>query len=306
MIHSQAKSHGSQSVSLGLWLRTYFSLTKPTITLLVVVTAIPAMVLASPLFIPSAFLMFITLLGAGLSSASAAVFNQVVEIDTDQKMYRTTSRSLPSGKVSKVQASLFGTVLGALGLFVLYTWATPLAAAVALAGHIFYVVIYTMYLKPRTPQNIVIGGAAGAVGPLIGSAAISGTLTLDAWLMFLLIFMWTPPNFWSLAIKYKDDYARAGVPMYPVIYGNEKTRREILLYSIGLFPVVWGFYFYGSGELGSLIAGTLLTVQFLRYSVKLYRSRDDAHAMPLFHFSCIYTFAIFAFWTVEGIWMRLG
>ena len=281
-------------------LRDYISMTKPTITLLVVVTAVPSLLLDVS-SIPSWGLIIATLIGAGLTSGSAAVFNQIVEYRSDKKMKRTSSRGVASGKINRLQAAMFGSTIGILGLCALYTFATPLASLIALIGHVYYVFIYTMLLKRRTPQNIVIGGAAGAVGPLIGSAAATGGITISAWLLFLLIFLWTPPHFWALALKYKNDYATAGIPMYPVVFGDHKTRWAMFMYTLSLIPIaVMLSYTTGVGYASTLVIW-LTTIKFGWDAWKLYISGSNKRAMPLFHFSCIYTFAIFVTIAIERV-----
>jgi protoheme IX farnesyltransferase len=287
------------SVRVG-W-RDYVNLTKPTITLLVVITSIPGALLATNSLTEGLLATLYVMLGSGLASASAAVFNQLVEQESDSVMNRTSQRSLPTGRVSTRAATIFGTVIGVIGIGILYQFTTPLAALVALAGHAFYVLFYTMYLKRRTVQNIVIGGAAGAVGPLIGWAAVTGTLSGTAWMMFLLIFLWTPPHFWSLALKYKDDYSRAGIPMYPTIHGDEKTRLWIAIYSWSLLPCLVGTYFFGDIGVSSLVIGLALTAKFIIDATKLYLSHTNDTAMPLFFYSCVYTLAIFLVYAVERV-----
>ncbi|MEZ4743051.1 MAG: heme o synthase [Bdellovibrionota bacterium] len=287
-----------RSASQAGW-KDYLNLTKPTITLLVVVTAVPGVLLASQTQLPSALLFFAVIIGSGLLSASAAAFNQIVEQDIDKVMARTERRSLPAGKVPRLNAISFGLLLGIAGFFVLFQCATPMAAYVGLAGHIFYVVIYTLILKPRTAQNIVIGGAAGAVGPLIGWAAVTNSLGWPAWVMFLIIFFWTPPHFWALALKYKKDYAKAGIPMYPVIYGDHKTRRSMMIYSFLLIPCIFSLYYFDAAGLWFLLIAMPLTLKFALDATKLYLAKDNAKAMALFHFSCIYTLLVFVVLAIE-------
>lgn len=271
----------------------YFAMTKPTITLLVVVTTIPGL-LVNVTELPSMPLIIWTLIGACLSSASAAVFNQVVEYETDQTMARTKSRSVPSGKIHRTTAAMFGGAIGITGFVILYSFATPLAAYVAAAGHFYYVVIYTIWLKKRTVQNIVIGGAAGAVGPLIGAAATTNSLTVTTWLLFTLIFLWTPPHFWALALKYKEDYKSAGIPMYPVVHGDERTRFMMLIYTLSLLPLSYFLTISQGIGVFSAVVTWGMTLVFCYKAFILYRSHNNDEAMPLFHFSCIYTFVIFA------------
>lgn len=294
------KTESLRDSSIRAVFKDLYQLTKPTITLLVVVTAVPGIFLAHA-DIPSAWHILITLTGAGLASASAAVFNQVVERKTDLQMQRTYNRSLPGGRISGFVASFYGVLLGVAGFALLWQYTTPLAAWVALGGHLFYVVIYTMILKKRTVQNIVIGGAAGAVGPLIGWASVTGTLTLEAWILFLIIFLWTPPHFWALALKYKNDYAKAKIPMYPVVHGDAQTRKVMFLYTLSLIPTVASLYFLNAAGVFYLLTSGILTLKFSYDALKLWQDGHNKRAMPLFHYSCVYTFAVFAVLTVDSI-----
>ncbi len=273
-------------------LHDYYALTKPTITLLVVVTILPSLLLASPQ-LPSLALVIYACLGTTLVSSSAAVFNQFFEGSLDRDMERTRNRSIPSGKVSSFEASSFGIFLGLTGSLILYFGTTPLAAFVAIIGHLFYVFIYTLYLKKRTAQNIVIGGAAGAVGPLIGWAAVTGNIGWPAWVLFIIIVLWTPPHFWALAIKYKKDYEKNGIPMYPVIYGDHKTRKAMMVYSISLVPFVLSLFVFKQAGLFYLVISSYFAFKFAIDSYQIYRSQNNEKMMTFFRFSCAYTFAIF-------------
>ena len=270
----------------------YIQLTKPTITLLVVVTVIPSLFIAAPT-LPSTMTAIASILGAMLASASAAVFNQVIEFNLDVSMKRTQNRSLVKGSVEKGPAIIFGTILGCLSIGILITWTNLFALYAAIAGHIFYVVIYTLILKPRTVQNIVIGGAAGAVGPLIGWAAVTGSYGWPAWVLFLIICIWTPPHFWALALKYKEDYANAGVPMYPVVHGDHKTRQMMFVYTLFLLPAVVSLFFYPPVGYFYLVSSLLFTIKFIKDAWKIYRSGNNDQVMPFFHYSCFYTFGVF-------------
>lgn len=281
----------------------YVTLTKPTITLLVVITAIPSLLLALP-GLPAPDLAIATLVGTALASASAGIFNQIVEIGVDDSMERTKYRSMPRGKVKVPQALVFATLLGVLGLAILGIWTTKLAALIALAGHAFYVLGYTMFLKKRTAQNIVIGGAAGAVGPLIGWAAVTGHLAWPAWALFLIITLWTPPHFWALAIKYKQDYAQAGIPMYPVVYGDASTRWAMMIYTYTLFPPIIALFLGGYGGKFYLIVSLVLTGKFAWDATQIYRSQSNRDVMRFFHYSCLYTFGIFGALTLDSLIMR--
>jgi protoheme IX farnesyltransferase len=287
----------SISFAVPKW-RDLFAMTKPTITLLVVITAIPGILMGAAT-LPEFSLLAWTCLGAGLASSSAAVFNQVVEHKIDQTMQRTKKRGVASNRISRLEAALFGLVLGVLGIGLLYVAVNPLTAYVALSGHVFYVVIYTLILKKRTVQNIVIGGAAGSVGPLIGFAAVSNSLPWEAWVMFALIFLWTPPHFWALALKYQNDYASAGIPMYPVVHGDHKTRKAIYLYALTLVPVVGSFYLMTSVGIWGATLSMMLTLKFSFDTWRLYRSGSNDLAMPVFHYSCLYTFLVFGVIAIE-------
>lgn len=286
--------------------RDYLQLTKPTISMLVVVTAVPGFLLPFSDRLPSPLLAFAVLFGTWLASASAAVFNHFVDADIDAFMTRTRARPLPSGRVSQKTAFAMATLLGLVGFFLLYFVTTPLAAWISVAGNAFYVLIYTMYLKRRTAQNIVIGGASGAVGPLIGWAAATGELSLAAWVLFALIFLWTPPHFWALALKYKEDYARAKVPMMPVVKGDHSTRWQMFLYTVSLVPTVASLTWMGHAGLIYLIPSMALTLWFCWLAWRLFRSKDNAAAMPLFHFSCFYLFGVFGALAVDRLIAVLG
>lgn len=280
--------------------RSYFQMTKPTISLLVVVTVIPALFLTQDSF-PSLEVSFIALFGTFLASGSAAIFNHLVDQDIDQHMKRTRARPIPAGKVSSVKAAALAIAMAVASFALLYKFATPLAAWLGVAANFFYVVIYTMYLKRRTVQNIVLGGAAGCVGPLIGWAATTGTLAWPAWALFGIIFFWTPPHFWSLAIKYKDDYARANIPMLPTVKGLEVTRKQIFFYTLLLIPTVLSLSVFGvAGWIYTVLAGGL-TFYFVWLAYKLYRTRENQRAMPLFFYSCFYLFGVFGALTLDRI-----
>lgn len=283
---------------LGRW-RAFFYLTKPTITLLVVVTTLPGLVLGESL--PQVSLVLAVLVGTAMVSASASAFNQALEGDLDASMNRTYRRSIPAGDISFSEAILFGLAIGVIGSVLLYAWAGPFTLFISLAAHLFYTVFYTSFLKLRTAQNIVIGGMAGAVGPLIGYAAVSNTLSWEAWILFLVITMWTPPHFWALALKYRDDYARVKIPMYPVVYGVNRTKREILLYTLTLLPIVASLYLWDkAGLLYISIAGPL-SVKFVWDAWQIYRAKDENRIMPFFHFSCTYIFWVFGALTVDRL-----
>ncbi|MCX6128861.1 MAG: heme o synthase [Proteobacteria bacterium] len=280
--------------------QSYYQMMKPTISMLVVVTVIPALFMAQK-GLPSLALVFSSLLGTFMASGSAAVFNHLVDSDLDAYMKRTKSRPIPSGKVSTSRAALFGASMGLMSFAILYIWASPLAAWLAVSANIFYVLGYTMFLKRRTVQNIVIGGAAGCVGPLIGWSAVTGRLDWPAWVLFAIIFLWTPPHFWSLAIKYKDDYARANIPMLPTIKGYEITRRQIFLYTLTLLPAVLLLPVFGAASWIFGLSALAMTLYFVWLAFSLYRSKENHRAMPLFYYSCFYLFGVFGALTIDQL-----
>ncbi len=213
--------------------RDYLALTKPRIISLLLLTTVAAMFVADPSG-PALSVILWTMLGGYLAAGGAGAINHYIDRDRDARMARTRSRPLVAGRIEPVHGLVFGIVLGVLAVVQLTITVNFLAAVLAAAGLLGYVFVYTLWLKPLTPQNIVIGGAAGAVPPLVGWAAATGSLTLDALWPFAIVFMWTPPHFWALALLIKDDYARTGVPMLPVVAGEEATRRQILVYAIAL------------------------------------------------------------------------
>ncbi len=211
--------------------RVYFMLTKPRVIELLLVTTVPAMVLAAG-ELPGLGLIGAVLLGGALSAGGANTINCWIERDRDQVMRRTHSRPLPSGDVSPRAALVFGLVLEAVAFVWLALTVNLLSAALSVSAMLFYVFVYTIWLKPRSPQNIVIGGAAGAVPALVGWASVTGSLAVPAWIMFAIVFCWTPPHFWALSVRYREDYAKAGIPMLPVVVGIAAASRQILVYAI--------------------------------------------------------------------------
>lgn len=282
----------STSISWSQALRDYLTLMKPGVMLLVLVTTAAAMWVALG-EAPHPWTLFLTLLGTLMAGGAAAALNHVVDRDLDAAMPRTSHRPVASGRVQPWHATLFGLVLGAASFTLLYAQVNPLSAYLALGGMVFYVAVYTAWLKRRTPQNIVIGGAAGAVGPLIGWAAASGRLDWAAVLMFLIVFFWTPPHFWALALILRDQYAQARVPMLPVVRGLKATRSQIYWYSwitvvvtllIGAMNVLSWLY---------LAAAVLLGARLLRMAWYLNRQHSDAEARALYGYSIVYLFGLF-------------
>jgi protoheme IX farnesyltransferase len=281
-------------------LRTYLALTKPRIIELLLVTTVPAMVLAER-GLPSLWLIAVTVLGGALTAGGANAINCYVDRDIDAVMHRTRGRPLVRHHVQPGSALAFAIVLEAAGFLLLALFANLLAAVLALSATLFYVFVYTLWLKRRSVQNIVIGGAAGAVPPLVGWAAVTGTVEMPALVMFAIVFFWTPAHFWALALKYRDDYARAGVPMGPVVWGAEKTNHGILVYTLLTVAVAFLLVPAGAGGLVYAIGAALLGGIFILYALRLRRQRTSASAMRLFAYSIAYLFFLFAVMVVDQI-----
>ena len=274
--------------------RDYYELTKPRVVMLIVFTAIVGMFLAVPGW-PGAGPMLFATIGISLAASGAAVFNQILDARIDIHMLRTRGRPLPQGRVSEGRALLFATLLSVLSMLVLWLLVNPLTALLTFISLIGYAVIYTVYLKRATPQNIVIGGAAGAAPPLLGWAAITNEVNSSALLLFLIIFVWTPPHFWALAIARKDEYAKVGIPMLPVTHGEDFTRLNILLYTILLTIITIVPYLTGMSGLIYLAAALVLDAVFLWHAVQMRRYPDDIdRAMNTFRYSISYLGFLFA------------
>ena len=277
-------------------IQQYNALTKPRVIQLIVFCALIGMVLAIPGF-PSldAWLrIFWACLGIWLVAGAAAAFNCLVEKTLDAKMRRTAWRPTATGELSDVQALIFSTVLCALGSFILYAFVNPLTMWLTFATFIGYAVIYTLILKPLTPQNIVIGGASGAMPPLLGWAAITGEVSSQALILFLIIFLWTPPHFWALALYRVEDYRKSGLPMLPVTHGNQFTRLQILLYTLLLMAACLMPFAIGMSSWLYLVVAVLLSVGFIGYAIALMREYSDELARKTFRFSLIHLSALFA------------
>jgi protoheme IX farnesyltransferase len=274
-------------------MRAFYALTKPRVVSLIVFTAVIGMFLATPGMVPVQILLAATLGIASVAGAAAAV-NCLVEQKIDAVMQRTRARPLPRGELSSLQTLLFAGTLGGVGLWVLVHFVNPLTMWLTLATFVGYAIVYTVILKPMTPQNIVIGGAAGAMPPVLGWAAVTGEVTTEAMLLFLIIFAWTPPHFWALALYRTEDYARAGVPMLPVTHGKEYTRLQVLLYTIILFAVsLLPFAVRMSGWL-YLAAALALGAVYLGYAVRIYTAYSDRLAQRCFRYSIVYLATLFA------------
>jgi protoheme IX farnesyltransferase len=273
-------------------IRSYYLLCKPNVVYMMLICALVGMLLAEE-SVNSISTIMVALFGIALCSGSAAAINQVIDRNADAAMTRTDKRPLPQGELSVFHASSFAFVIGVLGALILYIYINTLTMVLTLASLIGYAFIYTVYLKRATPQNIVIGGLAGAAPPLLGWTAISNTIDPYALLLVLIIFVWTPPHFWALAIYRKEEYAKESIPMLPVTHGVAFTKLQIVLYTIILFIVSILPYIVLMSGFVYLISAIVLSSIFMYYSIKLYFSDDDAVAMKTFNFSIYYIFLIF-------------
>jgi heme o synthase len=279
-------------------LHEYYELCKPRVVMLIVFTAVVGMFLAVPGLPPLSALLWGTL-GIGLQAASAAAVNQIIDREIDARMARTCGRPLVTGALGMTECIAFATALGLLGFVLLWFWVNPLTAVLTQLTLIGYAGVYTLFLKRATPQNIVIGGAAGAVPPVLGWAAVTGTVDPHALLLFLIIFIWTPPHFWALAIERHKEYAAAEIPMLPVTHGIEYTRTQVLLYTVLLFissllPFVFGMsgWFY-------LLGAALLSGVFLVYAIRLKFAPVPGLPMRTFGYSIVYLMGIFTLLLVD-------
>ena len=280
--------------ALGRRLRAFYVLTKPRVNSLIVFCAIIGMFLAVPQGLPDAMTVFAATVGIGLVAGAAAAMNCLIEGRIDAQMSRTRARPTPTGELSTAQTLAFAGLLGGIGLATLFYWVNPLTMWLTLATFVGYAVIYTVILKPRTPQNIVIGGASGAMPPVLGWAAVTGEVSADALLLFLIIFAWTPPHFWSLALYRTEDYARAGLPMLPVTHGSLYTRLSVLLYTCILFGITLLPFATRMSGLLYLVSAVVLGALFLARAWRMYVDYSDAYARKTFRFSILYLFLLFA------------
>jgi len=274
-------------------LRQFLALTKPRVVALIVFCAVIGMLLATPGAVPS-HILFAGTLGIWLVAGAAAAMNCLVEQKIDAMMARTRYRPLPRGELSSMQTLVFAGVVGGAGLWTLYNWVNPLTMWLTLGTFVGYAIIYTVVLKPLTPQNIVIGGASGAMPPVLGWAAVTGEVSPEALLLFLIIFAWTPPHFWALALYRTEEYAKAGLPMLPVTHGNKYTRLQVLLYTVILFVTTLLPFAYGMSGWIYLACAVALGAGFLAYAIRLYIDYSDDLAKRTFRYSIIYLSALFA------------
>ncbi|MEM7207606.1 MAG: heme o synthase [Pseudomonadota bacterium] len=283
--------------ALNHW-RDYLELCKPKVVLLLVFTAIVGMLLSTPGFVPLTNFVFGTI-GIGLASASAAAINHIIDHRTDAQMARTKNRPLPKGNLTMTQCLVFALSIGVISMVLLVAFVNALTAVLTFLSLIGYAVIYTLYLKRATPQNIVIGGAAGAMPPVLGWAAITGDVTAESLLLFLIIFTWTPPHFWALAIHRIDDYAKVGIPMLPVTHGERFTRLQVLLYTILMVLVTLLPYLIGMNGVLYLAGAVGLGIGFLYSAIKMMDEDRKDQPIETFVFSINYLMALFAFLLVD-------
>ncbi|NJM54713.1 MAG: protoheme IX farnesyltransferase [Verrucomicrobiae bacterium] len=285
----------------------FFQLMKPRVMSLVILTAMTGMVLAPGTIHP--VMAFIAILAISVGAGASGALNMWYDADIDAQMQRTTSRPIPRGKISPDDALAFGSFLSFASVLTLGLLVNVAAGALLALTIGFYLFVYTMWLKRRTAQNIVIGGAAGAFPPMIGWAAVTGGVSVESVLLFAIIFFWTPPHFWALALYRCRDYEKVGVPMLPVVAGPTETRRQIVLYSFLLVPLGMAPYALGMGSLAYLVASTVLGALFLRFAFDVRRITEgreaDAAAKKLFAFSILYLFALFGLLLIEGIIRRV-
>jgi protoheme IX farnesyltransferase len=278
---------------LGSVVWSYVQLTKPRVIELLLVTTLPAMILAEGKF-PPVLLVVEVLVGGALAAGGANTINCWIERDRDHLMRRTAHRPLPMGSIPPRRALVFGLVLEALAFVLLWSTVNLLSALLAVGAMLFYVFVYTIWLKPRSPQNIVIGGAAGAVPVLVGWAAVTGTIEAPAWVLFAIVFLWTPPHFWALALRYKDDYAAAGIPMLPVVKGERIALRDISIYSVVVVAATLVLPFVSDVGVIYVVAAVVLGAAFIVQAFRLRRSTSPEKAIKFFMFSNTYLAALFA------------
>ena len=279
-------------------LKSFFALCKPRVNALIVFTAVIGMFLSTPGMVPLNVLIS-AILGIGFVSGAAAAFNCLIEEKIDARMARTRGRPLPMGKVSQQETIFFASLLGGLGLFILFYFVNFLTMWLTALTFFAYAVIYTIFLKPATPMNIVIGGASGAMPPVLGWAAVNNSLSPEAWILFLIIFCWTPPHFWALALYRRVEYAKVGMPMLPVTHGEKFTLLHIVLYTIILAIVTMMPFSIGMTGLIYLFFATILNAIFLYYVVMLYRNYSDKLSMKIFRYSILYLGLIFTAFLID-------
>ncbi|MEE1675214.1 heme o synthase [Agarivorans aestuarii] len=280
------------SLTKGINWRALYKLTKPKVVALIVLTAVVGACLATS-GLPPWQALLIGNLGIGLMAGGAAAFNHYIDSEADAAMARTHKRPLPTGAIANWQALLWASLLSVVGFAMLYWWVNPLTAWLTAASLVGYAVVYTLWLKRATPQNIVIGGLAGAMPPLLGWTAVNNAISAEPLLLVMLIFTWTPPHFWALAIARRDDYAKVNIPMLPVTHGITFTKKLILLYSLLLFAVAWLPFLVGMSGIVYLVLSCALNLRFMHLAWRLYKGDNQRDAMRLFAFSIVYLMLLF-------------
>ena len=283
---------------------SFFALCKPRVTALIVFTAIIGMFLATPGMVPLQILLAGTI-GIAMASGAAAAFNHLVEQKIDAKMARTRGRPLPTGKINSKQTFVFATIVALVGLSTLYFFVNPLTMWLTFASFLGYAVVYTIFLKPATPLNIVIGGLSGAMPPALGWAAVTGVVSAEAWILVLIIFAWTPPHFWALALYRREEYAKSGLPMLPVTHGEMYTRLHILLYTIILVAVTLIPFAMRMSGIIYLVSVLILDAIFMGYAIKLYKTYSDELAKSTFNYSILYLMLLFLALVIDHYWTIL-
>lgn len=278
----------------------YVRLTKPRIVMLLVITTVPAMILAEG-GMPSLWLVLATVGGGAMAAGGANAMNMFFDRDIDEIMGRTRGRPVPSGQVEPERAAVFGLFLGAAGFVILELFANLLAAGLTTGAYGFYIVVYTLLLKRSTPLNIVIGGAAGAMPPVVGWASVTGGVGAAALVMFAIVTLWTPPHFWALALNYSSDYKKAGVPMLPVVAGPRETGRQVLWYTVALVAVSLLLPVWSDAGVVYLASATALGIVFLYYAMALWRQPSGKTAWGLFRYSILYLALLFAAIAADGL-----
>jgi protoheme IX farnesyltransferase len=292
---SQSLPLSPQRAGLLHRLRQFYALTKPRVVSLIVFCAVIGMLLAVPAGVALPLVpLFAATVGIALVAGAAAAINCLVEQKIDAVMARTRGRPLPLGEVNSAETLVFASIVGGAGLWLLNSWVNPLTMWLTLATFVGYAIIYTVILKPATPQNIVIGGASGAMPPVLGWAAMTGSVTPDALLLFLIIFTWTPPHFWALALYRTEEYAKAGLPMLPVTHGEKFTRLQVLLYTIIMVASTLLPFVYRMSGWIYLVSAVLLGLVFIYYAARIFVSYSDALARTTFRYSILYLSLLFA------------
>ena len=292
-VNTTTELHSTTERSAAHLLAQYWALTKPRVTQLAIFCAVIGMFLSTS-ELPPWRLILIATLGIWLLAGAAFAVNSLIERHIDAKMSRTRMRPLPRGELSALQAVLFSGLIGGVGMWLLYSFVNPLTMWLTFATFLGYTVVYTVLLKPNTPQNIVIGGMSGAMPPVLGWAAMTNSAPAEAWLLALIIFVWTPPHFWSLALYRLDDYRKAGLPMLPITHGVVLTRLHILMYTLVLVAVTTLPFVIRMAGVLYLVAALTLGAIFVGYAWKLYRSYSDKLARATFSYSIVYLAALFA------------